>query len=381
MKVVLGITGSIAGYKALELIRHLRREGHEVRVILTKSALNFVTPLSCQTLSENEVYIDQFVLTKGIKHIALNEWADILVIAPATANVIGKAASGIGDDLLSTTIISFQKPVLFVPAMDSGMWNNKIVQENIRKLIANGFHILKPETGPLASGKIGKGRFPAVSRIYKKILVCVGNYRSLNGRKILISGGRTEEDIDSVRVITNRASGTMAMELYEAGLCRDGEMRLIMGQANIPVPEESGIFRVRTAAEMFEILKEHIEWSEVLIMNAAVGDYKPIQRNESKIHAQNLTLNLERNVDILKALCPYKKDRIFIGFSVEDKDNLKRAGEKLKEKGLDYIVANPVSVIGKTTTEALILDKNGKHIEPGPMTKWELANYILDLIT
>ncbi|MCX7995218.1 MAG: bifunctional phosphopantothenoylcysteine decarboxylase/phosphopantothenate--cysteine ligase CoaBC [candidate division WOR-3 bacterium] len=379
MKVALGITGSIAGYKALELIRLLRRNGNDVRVILTQSALNFVTPLSCQTLSDNEVYTDQFALTRGIKHISLNEWADILVIAPATANIIGKAANGIGDDLLSTTIISFQKPILFVPAMDSGMWENRIVQDNIKRLIENGKYVLEPGTGPLASGKIGKGRFPDVSRIYKKILICAGNYKSLKSKKILITGGRTEEDIDSVRVITNRASGMMALELYEAAICRDGDVRLIMGQAGLTVPEESNIFRVRTAMEMLLMLKKHIEWADILIMNAAVGDYKPVKESATKLHTETLTLKLRKNVDILKSIRDYKKNRLFIGFSVEDSNMLKRAQQKLKEKGLDYIVANPVSVIGKSTTSASIISSDGKLMEPGPMTKWELANYILDL--
>jgi len=380
VKVVIGITGSIAGYKALELIRLLRRKGNEVRVVLTKSALEFVTPISCQTLSDNEVYIDQFALTKGIKHLSLNDWADILVVAPATANIIGKAANGIGDDLLSTTLISFQKPILFVPAMDSGMWSNNIVQDNLKKLKKNGYYILEPDSGPLASGKIGKGRFPRVERIYNKILVCINDYRTLGGKKILITGGRTEEDIDSVRVITNRSSGIMALELYEAAKCRDGDVRLIMGQAGVSVPDEPEIIRVRTSYEMLNTLKKHIEWADVLIMSAAIGDYKPLELSHTKIHADSLRLVLKKNIDILKSIKNYKKYKIFIGFSVEDKDALKRAQKKLKEKGLDYIVSNPVSVIGKETTSVTILKKNGEFLELGRLSKWELANQILDLI-
>ncbi|MEO0190464.1 MAG: bifunctional phosphopantothenoylcysteine decarboxylase/phosphopantothenate--cysteine ligase CoaBC, partial [candidate division WOR-3 bacterium] len=302
MKIVLGITGSIAGYKALELIRLLRREGNEVKVVLTKSALQFVTPLSCQTLSDNEVYIDQFVLTKGIKHLSLNDWADILVIAPATANIIGKAANGIGDDLLSTTIISFQKSVLFVPAMDSGMWDNKIVQDNLEKLRKNGYQILEPDSGPLASGKVGKGRFPNIERIYKKILVCYQNYKLLRGKKILITGGRTEEDIDSVRVITNRSSGIMALELYEAARCRDAEARLIMGQTSVSVADESEIFRVRTSDEMLHILVKNIKWADILIMSAAIGDYRPVRIGDTKIHAGSLRLDLKKNIDVLQSI-------------------------------------------------------------------------------
>jgi phosphopantothenoylcysteine decarboxylase/phosphopantothenate--cysteine ligase len=381
LKVVLGITGSIAAYKALELIRLLRREDNEVRVILTNSALKFVTPLSCQTLSDNEVYIEQFVLTKGIKHIGLSDWGDILVIAPATANIIGKAASGIGDDLLSTTILSFPKPVLFVPAMDIDMWNNKIVQSNIIKLRENGYHILEPGYGSLASGKIGKGRFPPVERIYKKILICYKDFGSLSGKKILITGGRTEEDIDTVRVITNRSTGMMALELYESAKCRDAEVRLIMGEASVTIPEEQGVIRVRTSEQMLNALLKNIGWAEVLIMCAGVGDYKPDKVSDTKIHSRVLNIRLKKNVDILKSIKKYKRDKVFIGFSVEDKDDLKRAQEKLKEKGLDYIVANPVWSIGSPMTSIAILDNTGKFLETRMISKWEVANYILDLIT
>ena len=192
MKILLGITGSIAAYKALELVRLLRKHGAEVRVILTKSALNFVTPLSCQTLSDNEVFIDQFVLTKGIKHLTINEWSDMLVIAPATANLIGKAACGIGDDLLTTTMISYRKPVLIVPAMDEGMWDNPIVEKNTETLRACGVHFLEPSVGLLASGKVGRGRFPRVELILKKIMTVFEKQAPLDGKKFLITGGRTE---------------------------------------------------------------------------------------------------------------------------------------------------------------------------------------------
>lgn len=380
MKVILGITGSIAAYKALELIRLLRREGNEVKVVLTQSALHFITPLSCQTLSDNEVYIEQFALTKGIKHIALNDWGDIFVIAPATANIIGRAAHGIGDDLLSTTILSFQKPILFVPAMDPGMWNNKILQENVKKLNKNDYYFLEPDSGPLASGKLGKGRFPQVARIYKKILTCYAGYKMLSKKKILITGGRTEEDIDSVRVLTNRSTGMMALELYESARCREADVRLIMGEAGVSVPAEPEVLRVRTSEEMYYALKKHIEWADILIMTAAIGDYKPKKLSGTKIHSEKLKIEFEKNIDLIKSIKEYKKDKIFIGFSVEDKGALKQAYKKIKEKGLDLIISNPVWVIGKPSTTVTIMKKDGKLIEPGTMSKWELANYILDLI-
>lgn len=380
MKVILGITGSIAAYKALELIRILRRNGDEVKVVLTQSALQFITPLSCQTLSDNEVYLEQFALTKGIKHIALNDWGDILVIAPATANIISKAANGIGDDLLSTTILSFKKPMLFVPAMDSGMWENKIVQENVKRLQKIGYYFLKPDSGSLASGKVGKGRFPSVERIYKKIQICYAGYKILAGKKILITGGRTEEDVDSVRVLTNRSTGMMALELYESARCREADVRLIMGEASFPVPDEPEILRVRTSEEMYNTLSRQIAWADVLIMAAAIGDYKPVKCSTKKIHSERLLLECKKNIDILKAVSKLKNEKIFIGFSVEDKNALKRAHMKVIKKGLDFIVSNPVWVIGKSSTTATIIAKDGRLLNPRTTSKWELANYILDLI-
>jgi len=378
LNIALGICGSIAAYKSLELIRFLKKAGADVRVILTKSAVNFVTSLSCQTLSTNDVYIDQFVLSKGIKHLALSEWADMLVIAPATANIIGKAVSGIGDDLLSTAILSFQKPVLFVPAMDSGMWQNKVVESNVKRLIHLGHHFVEPTTGILASGKIGKGRFPSVAIIYKKILTILGEYRSLAGKRFLITGGRTEEDLDSVRVITNRSSGRMAMELCDAVVCRDGEVKGIFGEVSIPIPGEMDISRVRTSDEMLRELKKHLSWCDCLIMAAAVGDYKPCSKSLAKIHSQKIKLDFEKSRDLLKAIAADKGKMVVVGFSLEIKDQLKRARQKLVSKGLNFIVANAVSALASDKTEAMILKKAGKTIDVRSVSKWQLAHKILD---
>ncbi|MEO0142944.1 MAG: bifunctional phosphopantothenoylcysteine decarboxylase/phosphopantothenate--cysteine ligase CoaBC [candidate division WOR-3 bacterium] len=378
MKVVLGITGSIAAYKSLELIRIIKKNKGEVKVILTQSATNFVTPLSCQTLAEEEVYIDQFVLTKGMKHLSLSEWGDILVVAPATANIIGKTASGIGDDLLSTTIISFPKPVLFVPAMDEGMWDNKIVTKNVRHLKELGYHFLEPVSGLLASGKIGRGRFPPIERIYKKIQTILANYSTLSGRKILITGGRTEEDIDPVRVITNRSSGLMAKELYEAAVCRDAQTRLIMGEADIQLSDETDLLRVRTSEEMLEAMKQNIPWCDYLIMAAAVGDYIPKTKLTSKVHTAALKIELRRNIDLLQAVKKDKRDKIYVGFSLEDRNPLKRAKEKLVKKELDFVVLNPINAIGSDRISPIILKRDGRIFNLGVMSKWELANKILD---
>jgi phosphopantothenoylcysteine decarboxylase/phosphopantothenate--cysteine ligase len=378
MNVLLGITGSIAAYKSLELIRLLKKDGADIKVILTQSALHFVTPLSCQTLSGNEVYEKQFILTEGIKHLTLGDWADIFVIAPATANIIGKTASGIGDDLLSTTLLSFQKPILFVPAMDEGMWQNKVVQKNVHELKREGFHFLEPSSGLLASGKIGKGRFPRCSLIYKKMLLILEKSKPLLGTKFLITGGRTEEDIDSVRVITNRSSGMMVVELLETVLCREGEVKGIIGCVDIPLPEEMEIMRVRTSHEMLNVLRENVSWCHCLIMAAAVGDYKPRSKHPIKVHTQKIHCELHKNRDILKEVNKKKGKRVYVGFSLEDTIDRKRATEKLTEKNLDIIVVNSVQAIGSNQVSAHILTKGGKSLSIGEITKTQLANRILD---
>jgi phosphopantothenoylcysteine decarboxylase/phosphopantothenate--cysteine ligase len=378
MKILLGITGSIAAYKSLELVRLLRKHGAEVRVILTKSALNFVTPLSCQTLSGTEVFIDQFVLTEGIKHLTLNEWSDMLVIAPATANFIGKAACGIGDDLLTTTMISYRKPVLIVPAMDQGMWDSPIVRKNAEMLIANGVHFLEPSVGVLASGKVGRGRFPAVGMIQKKIMTIFERQGDLDGHKFIVTGGRTEEDLDPARVVTNRSTGLMGSELLQAAYCRGGAVKGIFGEVTCPLPEDVEITRVRTSTEMLDALKKIFHWCDYLIMAAAVGDYKPRRKNAVKLHGSKYNVALEKNVDLLKEVARQKADKQLVGFSLEDRDGLARAKEKMKAKNLDLVVLNTTAAIGHGRIKASILRKKGKPIILQELTKWQLANRILD---
>jgi len=378
VKVLLGVTGSIAAYKSLELARLLRRHGGEVRFVLTKSALNLITPLSCQTLSNNEVYSDQFVLTKGIKHLTLSEWSDIFVVAPATANVIGKVACGIADDLLSTTAISYQKSMLFVPAMDQGMWDNPAVKKNVATLKQNGVHFLEPSVGALATGKIGRGRFPEISIILKKILTIIERRGDLGGRRFLVTGGRTEEDLDPVRVVTNRSSGLMGAELVQAIYCRGGSVKGIFGEVTCPLPEDVEFTRVRTSAEMLCALKKDFTWCDCLIMAAAVGDYKPRRKNIAKIHDKTYRADLEKNVDLLKELAKQKSSKVFVGFSLEDKNALARAREKIKAKSLDIIVLNGSAAVGQDLIKASIMRQTGNVMSLEEQTKWHLANRLLD---
>jgi phosphopantothenoylcysteine decarboxylase/phosphopantothenate--cysteine ligase len=381
MKVLLGLSGSIAAYKSLELARLLIKQGSEVRFILTNSALNFVTPLSCQTLSNSEVYFDQFLLTKGIKHLSLNEWADIFVIAPATANVIGKAACGIGDDLLSTALLSFQKPVLFVPAMDQGMWDNPIVQKNVSFLKDTGFHFLEPVVGVLASGKIGRGRFPSIDIVVKKIIAILEKRVDLGKKKFLVTGGRTEEDLDPVRVVTNRSSGRMAVELVQAIHCRGGDVRGIFGEVTCELPQDIEISRVRTSDEMLGALRDNFAWCDCLIMAAAIGDYRPSSKSAVKVHDKAYRMDFQKNIDLLKEITKHKAGKIVVGFSLEDDEQLSRARDKMKAKNLDMIVFNSTAAIGARCVTASIIKKTGKPVKFERQAKWEIANRILDECT
>jgi phosphopantothenoylcysteine decarboxylase/phosphopantothenate--cysteine ligase len=379
VRIVLGITGSIAAYKALDLTRLLVKNGHEVRIILTSAAQYFITPLSAQTLSNQEVYTDQFVLTRGIKHLSLADWGDLLVIAPATADIIGKAASGIGDDLLSTILISFSKPTLFIPAMDEGMWENPRVRENVRVLTADGRHFLNPTCGPLASGKVGKGRFPPGEMIYWKIRTIHESRLSLSGYKILITGGRTEANLDPVRIISNRSSGRMALNLLTAAICRGAEARGIFGEVGIALPEGLPLVRVRTNGELLDILKRDLGWADCLIMAAAVNDYEPESAASVKGHSSRLKLGLRKSVDILKALSSRKANKLIVGFSLEDRNGLSRAREKMKEKGADMIVFNSFHALGGDASDAQVLERTGRTHKFKASDKWTIANDILDL--
>lgn len=378
MKLLVGVTGSIAAYKSLDLVRQLKRQNAEVKFILTTAAQHFVTPLSCQILSGNDVYTEQFTLTRRVEHVHFNDWADMMVIAPATADIIGKIAAGIADDLLTTTVCSFSKPLLIVPAMDSNMWGNRIVQENVLKLKRHGYHFLEPSSGALASGKIGKGRFPDNYLIIRKIMSIKHGYRAMPGRRILISGGHTEENIDPVRVITNRSSGMMGTELMTAAYCREAEVYGIFGEAKI-IPMEMPVERVRSSAEMFNSIKSKYGWCECLIMAAAVGDYQPSSKSAKKIHRSALALKMKKTVDILSSLRK-DKSKFIVGFSLEDDDSMIRAKNKIKDKHLDMIVMNGAQAIGSEKISARIMFRNRKMMNCGQVTKWELANIILDQV-
>jgi phosphopantothenoylcysteine decarboxylase / phosphopantothenate---cysteine ligase len=383
-KIVLGVTGGIAAYKAAELVRELVRAGAQVYVIMTRSAQAFITPLTFQTLSGNPVATELFNLIEEseIGHISLADRADILVIAPATANVIGKIAGGISDDLLSTVVMATQAPVLIAPAMNVHMWENRIVQENIQKLRQGGYHFIDPEAGELACGYEGKGRLAKAPAIIEEIRAILSP-KDFSGETVLITAGPTEEGIDPVRFISNHSSGKMGYALARTAGRRGAEVILISGPASLPPPAKGELIKVRSAMQMRDAVMQHLERSSVLLMAAAVSDYRPKKVSSQKIKKASTApaLELERNPDILLEAGKVKGHRIFVGFAAETQNLLKNAGEKLDRKNLDLIVANDVSLPGAgfrvDTNIVKILDRSGKIEELPMMSKEELADHIL----
>ncbi len=348
MRVLLGVTGSIAAFKALNLARLLQEEA-ELKIVITRGGLNFVTPLSFSTLLNCEVYTDEdyWKPRDEILHISLSRWADIVVIAPATANFIGKWAHGITDDLLSSTVIAFNGPVIVAPAMHSEMWHSPIVQENIQKVEEIGGIRVGPETGKLASGDIGIGRMSPPEKIKNVILEYRDLISSLSGRKILIVYGRTEENIDPVRVITNRSSGKMGAYLVRWAKLLGASVVSIVGKVETPIPHSDKLTRVVSTEEMQSEVLENIQDVDVLIMVAAPADFKPKETSAEKIKkGSKINIELEPTPDILKSVKKFKKGKVFVGFALESSELLSNAKGKLQEKGLDLIVANPPEAMG-----------------------------------
>lgn len=384
--IVVGVTGGIACYKAAELVRLLVQGGFRVRVVMTKEATEFVTPLTFQTLSGNPVATELFNLTQEseIGHINLADWADLLVIAPATANVIGKVAAGLADDLLTTVVTATQAKILFAPSMNVHMHENPIVQENIRKLRRVGYHFLEPGEGYLACGYEGKGRLPEPREIVEEIQRLSKN-RDLTGEKLLITAGPSREPIDPVRYLSNRSSGKMGYALARAALRRGAEVTLISGPTALEPPSGARFIPVTTAAEMREAVLGEFSNVTAVVMAAAVSDYRPEQFEAEKIKRTDAAfkLNLKPNPDILKELGNRKKGQLLIGFAAETNGLLPNARKKLEEKGIDLIVANDVTQEGSgfdvDTNIATLVDRRGGVHSLERMTKEELADRIYDL--
>jgi len=386
-KIVLGITGGIAAYKAAELTRAFIKAGAAVRVIMTKSAMQFITPLTLQTLSQGPVYTEMFTPTEqyDMAHIALADWADAFVIAPATGNVIGKIASGIGDDLLTTTLMAQNKPTLICPAMNDKMLANPAVQDNIRKLRQFGYTVMESGVGELACKTSGSGRLPEIPAILDAV-ECLFTPQDFAGQKVLITAGPTEEPLDPVRCITNLSSGKMGYALAAAAHKRGAEVTLISGPTKISPPPVEKIIFVRTALEMYQAVMDHYQKASVIIKAAAVADYRPkfVAREKIKKDKGLTGIELTRNPDIIAAIGAKKKKGILVVFAMETEDLVVNARQKLAKKNMDMIVANSLKEEGagfQTDTNIItIMDRNGKTVALDKMTKKDAAHRILDHI-
>ena len=386
-KIVVGITGGIAAYKSAELVREFIRRGACVKVIMTKNATEFITSLTLQTLSGNPVFCDIFspVRESEIHHITLAEYADIMVIAPATANVIGKIASGIADDLLTTTIMATKAPVLICPAMNTNMYTNVVVKENIEKLAVRGYLLIEPAYGELACKSEGTGRLPDVHEIVEEV-ESILTVKDLKGERILVTAGPTREPFDPVRYITNYSSGKMGYALAQMARRRGAEVTLISGPSSLSVPRGVKFVPISSAVEMRDAVMENLEASTVIIKAAAVADYRPVVYSNAKIKKQDgpLTISLERNPDIISEVGKKKGKRILVGFAMESENLIENAKTKMLEKNMDLIIANDLtkeSAGFQTDTNIVkILSRDEKIEELALMDKTEVADRILDRV-
>ncbi|WP_411683000.1 bifunctional phosphopantothenoylcysteine decarboxylase/phosphopantothenate--cysteine ligase CoaBC [Clostridium thailandense] len=386
--VVIGVTGGIAVYKALDVISKLKKKDYEIHVIMTDSATKFVNPLSFQTLSQNIVNYDMFCEPKAweIQHISLAKKADLMVVVPATANIIGKVANGIADDLLSTTIMATKAPVVFAPAMNTNMYNNPIVQDNIRKLREYGYTFINPASGRLACGDEGEGKLADTELISKHIESMLYDKKDLLGKKVLVTAGPTIAQIDPVRYITNRSSGKMGYAIAEEARDRGAEVTLIKGPTSLEPPFGMSVINVRTTDEMLDGVLNNFNEQDIIIKAAAVADYKPKQYSEQKIKkaSDEFNLTLIKGTDILKKLGQLKKDQILVGFAAESNDLLQNAEKKLKNKNLDYILGNDITAsdtgFASDDNRVTILCSDGRNIPLEKMSKRQVARELFDLI-
>lgn len=383
--IVLGVTGGIAAYKAAEIASQLIQVGAKVNVVMTEEATQFVTPITFRALTGGPVVTEMFDLTSefSIEHVALAKAADIVVIAPATANIIAKLAAGIADDMLCCTVLATRAPVLIAPAMESNMYSNPITQDNLAKLKARGFAIVGPATGRLASGAEGLGRLADISDIMGSICQLLGSGGDFAGKHVLVTAGGTQEPIDPVRYIGNRSSGKMGYALAEAARDRGAKVTLVTVPGTLPEPVGVAVVKVNTAEEMYYAVQNLAPQADALIMAAAVADYRPksVAKEKIKKGELELTLELERTRDILGSV---EGDFIRVGFAAESSDLLENARQKLQQKKLDLVVANDITAsasgFGADLNQVTMVDRDGK-IDSLPLRpKREVAERILDRV-
>ena len=388
-EIVLGVTGGIAAYKSAELVSRLRHLGAKVHVIMTRNATEFVAPLTFQTLSANQVVTDTFQAPEywNVEHVALAKLAEVFVIAPATANILAKMATGIADDMLSTTVLATKAPVLVAPAMNTGMWTAEATKNNVRTLKERGVRFIGPDSGMLACGDEGTGRMSEPEDIAEAICGILNPRRDLAGLKVLITAGATRERLDPVRFMTNDSSGKMGFAIAEAARDRGAEVTVVRGHVTAAVPERVRVIPVESATDLYDVMMKEAPEQDVIIQAAAVCDYRFENTQATKIkktEGQPLTLTLAENPDIAKEVGKIKKKgQTLVGFAAETDHVQKNAVSKLKKKNLDMIVANDVTVPGAgfnvDTNIATLITAQGSEEQP-MQTKRQLAEVILDRI-
>ena len=385
---VLAVTGSIAAYKIANLARMLGKLGCNVQVLMTENATNFINPITFETLTSNRCFIDTFDrnFQYSVEHVALAKQADVVMIAPADANVIGKIANGIADDMLTTTVMACPCKKLVAPAMNHNMYHNPIVQDNIKKLAAYGYGIITPDTGMLANGDIGDGRMPDESVLLEHILREIACEKNLAGKRVLVTAGATREAIDPVRFITNHSSGKMGFAIARAAMLRGAEVTIVAAHTDVAPPMFCEVVPVVSAADMFEAVAARAPESDIVIKAAAVSDYTPETTADSKLKKSDadMSIPLKRTQDILKYLGANKRPGQFLcGFSMETDNVLENSRKKLKSKNCDMICANSLRTAGAgfgTDTNVITLITEDSDVELPLMSKEDAAHKILDVI-
>jgi phosphopantothenoylcysteine decarboxylase/phosphopantothenate--cysteine ligase len=386
-KIVLGVTGGIAAYKAADIASRLTKLHASVTVIMTENACGFIAPETFRAIVNNHVYTSVFdEKDKGVAHIDLAQGADALLIAPATANFIAKAACGIADDMLTTTLLAASnKKIIIAPAMNCHMYENPVVQENLQKLIGRGFVVIEPDSGHLACGEDGIGKLPQPEDIVERLVSEIAFEKNLKGKKVLITAGATKEAIDPVRYITNHSTGKMGYALAKMAKAKGADVTLISGETSLKKPLGVKFCSVVSAEDMYKAVSENFDDASIVIKAAAVADFRPIKTAENKVKKKdnNLNIELERTTDILEELGKRKKNQILVGFCMETENLLENAREKLKRKNLDMICANSLTEegagFGKDTNIITVIEKNGRETRLPLDTKENLAASILDL--
>lgn len=383
--IIVGVSGGIAAYKVADLVSRLRKQEARIHVIMTEAAKQFITPITMSTLSGNPVLEDMFSNQGIVNHIDLALKADAMVVAPATANIIGKMAHGIADDFLSTTVLAMRCPIILAPAMNDRMYLNSVVQENLALLQRRGFVIVQPESGALACGTEGPGRLAPVEQILKALWTSLQRQQDLKGKKVLVTAGGTREPLDPVRFLGNRSSGKMGFAVAKVAAERGAEVVLVHANTHLPLPPQVRAVPVTTAEEMYHAVIKEFSDCDVVVKAAAVADFRPKMHAEKlKKQGNQLTITLEPTVDILAQLGRKKKKQVLVGFAAETNDLLANARDKIEKKNLDLIVANDVSRpdigFASDDNQVTFLYPDGRQEPLAKMTKEAVAQEILDRV-